>query len=79
MNEDTNETFQRIKNEDEYYFLLKTWVGNELLFIDTLVDIITDINKQLTNENQIEYRNVNGNEIYIKFCEWVGNEQPGWK
>lgn len=79
MNLDTEEAWDWICRNEEYYYLLKTWIGNELMFIDTLVDIIIDINKLVSDVSRISYANVNGNEIYIEFCKLTGNEnEPHW-
>ena len=81
MNEDTNELLLWIINEDEYKYLLMAWVdtNNELFFIDTLVDIIHDINtNKLDGDGRIEYKNINGNELWIEFSKRIGNERQGW-
>ena len=80
MNWDTQETWNWITNEDGYIAALTPMaeIGNELLFIAYLPEFIIEINLQLENENQIEMKNVNGNELYVEFCEMIGNEREGW-
>jgi hypothetical protein len=79
-NWDTQETWNWITNDDGYKNALEDMasIGNELLFIAYLPEFIMEINLQLEKENQIDTKNVNGNEIYVAFCEMIGNEQQGW-
>lgn len=81
MNWDTQETWNWITNDDGYKNALTDMavIGNELLFIAYLPEFIMEINLQLENENQINSKNVNGNEIYVAFCELNGIETEGWK
>ena len=77
MNWDTNEISMIIESNHTYYTKLKEeGVGNELYFMLLLWVII-----QTENEEgfRIDPAKVNGNEVYISFCEAVGNEQEGWK
>lgn len=79
MNWDTNETFLWIVNTESFFFQLKEVIGNELHFLYRLYIIIKAINKTLASENEINISNVNGNEVYVRFSQAVGNEQEGWK
>lgn len=79
MNWDTNETLLWITNDEYYYNLLKDKMGNEMAFIFVLATIIFNINVRIGNEEmRIDSANVNGNKVYINFCELAGNEQQGW-
>ncbi len=79
MNWDTKETIQWIESETKYQWMLTEYIGNELLFMSALFMVISDINRQLQNENRINTKNVNGNEVYVEFSKVVENEQEGWK
>ena len=52
--------------------ILKKYVGNELEFLCKLYII-------LTNHTDIDTSKVDGNELYVLFCQDIGNEQKGWK
>ena len=78
MNWDTNETWNWISEYEIYKSILEKLIGNELLFCAALVEMIVAINSKLPEPRQIEMKNVNGNELYIDFCELFGNEQRGW-
>ena len=79
MNWDTKETWRWITNESYYSGLLQYCIGDEMFFIHTLYDIIDDFNGHVPNERLVETAKVNGNELYVKFCELCGREQEGWK
>ena len=72
MNWDTNETLLWCYNTNKYKECLLRWIGNELVFVSHICTIVNEINNQVANE--IDSSKVNGNEIYIRFCELVGNE-----
>lgn len=78
MNDDTQEVYLWIESEDDYKLALHQHIGNEMAFIVQLYGIILHINSQLTNERKVSMNKVNGNEIYVEFCEEFGNEQNGW-
>lgn len=78
MNWDTKETWNWIVDNEVHKSVLEQWIGNELMFVAALSVIITDVNRELAKENQIEMKNVNGNELYLDFCELFENEQEGW-
>lgn len=80
MNWDTHEISMLIESNETYYNYLKKQVGNELYFMAVLWVIIEDYNKKMNgNGREIDSSQVNGNEVYIDFCEAVGNETEGWK
>lgn len=72
MNDDTEETWNWVSNEIDYQNILKPWIGNEIVFIDQLFGVILHINEQLSSANEIDLTKVNGNEVYIEFCELFG-------
>lgn len=81
MNWDTNELFEWITSEEEYWNVLKSRIGNELQFIVALDAVIDHIRifKVDGNEQLIDSSKVNGNEIYVAFCELNEIETEGWK
>ena len=79
MNDDTNEALLWCWNETEYKECLLNWIGNELVFISHICTIINEVNNRIGFENRINTKNVNGNEIYIRFLELTENEnEPHW-
>ena len=76
MNWDTNEISMVIESDELYYNTLKHSITNELYFMVVLYVIIEDYNSR---GNEVDSSKVNGNEVYISFCEAVGNETGGWK
>lgn len=79
MNWDTKETSMIIESDIDYYNALKTTIENEMYFIVMLYVIINHWNEQLGDVGgKIEHSKVNGNEVYISFCETVGFETTGW-
>ena len=79
MNEDTNEVLLQVWNDEGYKDMLIALIGNEIRFIYALYIFIKRINSELTIENEIKMKNVNGNEIYIRFLELTENEnEPHW-
>ena len=80
MNWDTNELFEWITSEEEYWNLCKAFIGNELRFVSALSAIIDNVHIfKIEGDGMIDSSKVNGNEIYVQFCELNGNEQEGWK
>ena len=74
MNFDTKETIRWIKTENEYWKRLIPWIDIKVLFLDRLVGVILLINETLGNE-QINLKNVNGNEVYNEISRLVKNEK----
>ena len=74
MNWDTNEVRLVIESDFNYYTYLKEIDGNELYFMVVLYAIIKDYNSR---GNEIDISKVNGNEVYMSFCEAVGVENEG--
>lgn len=79
MNWDTEETWNWLVNDSRHQRPFLQSIGNELRFMLHLNNFVFCINEQLENENRINPTNVNGNEIYIAFCELNGIETEGWK
>lgn len=78
MNWDTHEIRMIIESDIKYYTKLQEAVGNELYFM-VMLYIIIGIENEKENSPRIDPAEVNGNEVYISFCEAVGNETEGWK
>lgn len=77
---DTKEISMIIESDMAYYNTLSNTIGNELYFIVVLYVIIGHWNEKLGDASKhIDPSNVNGNEVYISFCETFGNEQDGWE
>ena len=79
MNWDTHEAAMAITNERLYYDALQPTIGNELYFMVVLYVILKEYNETRGNENRIDLSKVNGNDVYIDFCDACGNETTGWK
>lgn len=77
MNWDTKETWNWIVDNEAHMNYFKSFIGNELQFMYHLFDFILYLN--VNNDCEIEMKEVNGNEIYVDFCELNGNETDGWK
>lgn len=75
MNWDTHEISLVIESDFNYYNYLKEIVGNELYFMVVLYAIINDYNSR---GNEVDMSKVNGNEVYMSFCEACGVENEGW-
>ena len=79
MNWDTKEISMIIESDFEYYATLTGTIENEMYFIVMLYFIINHWNEKLGEASKhIDTANVNGNEVYISFCEAVGIETQGW-
>ena len=79
MNWDTKELWLWVTNEEEMYNALQSSIGNELEFMWVLNNIVTITNRKLAPDNRIDPSKVNGNEIYVDFCELNEIETDGWK
>ena len=79
MNWDTKEAAMLITNEKKYYDTLQNHIGNELYFMVVLFTIIQQYNNKNEPVHRINTAKVNGNEVYIDFCDACGNETQGWK
>ena len=81
MNWDTNELLEWITGDEKYWNVLVPTIENELSFMEVLTIIINNINIFRVNcdERRIDSSKVNGNEIYVSFCELNGIETEGWK
>ena len=80
MNWDTNELLEWITSDEQYWNILASRIKDELAFMEGLVIIIININLfQVSDERKIDSSKVNGNEIYVAFCELNGIETEGWK
>ena len=75
MNWETREVSMLIESNFTYYTYLKEIVGNELYFMVALYVIINEYNSR---GNEIDISKVNGNEVYLSFCEAIGVENEGW-
>lgn len=60
-----------------YTEILKKYLGNELLFLYKLYNLVLDINQK--KEGTIDSSKINGNELYVIFSGEVGNKEKGWK
>lgn len=79
MNWDTNEISMIIESDMDYFVALCNAVNNEMYFIVMLYVIINHWNEQLGEASKhIDTAKVNGNEVYMSFCEAVGIETEGW-
>lgn len=78
MNWDTNETWNWILDTPRYRRQLSDCIGNELEFIYIICRIVVEVNRKLSSK-WINPAKVNGNELYVDFCDYYGNEQEGWK
>ena len=79
MNWDTREISMIIESDIYYYTILKSAIKNELHFMLLLYIVIEKWNEKLGEASKhIDTANVNGNEVYISFCEAVGIETQGW-
>ena len=77
MNWDTHEISMIIESDEPYYLKLKEHVEDELYFMVILYVIIDHYNEK--NDRHIDTSKVNGNEVYVSFCEACGFETEGWK
>jgi len=78
MNWDTKEVSLIVESNQNYYTKLQEAIGNELYFMVILYVIIENENEK-EGRPRIDMTEVNGNEVYVSFCEAAGNEQKGWK
>lgn len=79
MNWDTREISMIIESDSNYYTALTGTIENEMYFIVMLYVIINHWNEKLGEASKhIDTANVNGNEVYMSFCEAVGIEKEGW-
>ena len=76
MNYDTKEVWNWIIDGEYFAASFQECIGNEIHFIYRLHIVIKILNH---NGNEIDETKVNGNELYVDFCELFGNEQYGWK
>ena len=79
MNWDTKEAAMLITNEKKYYDIFQKHTENELYFMVVLYVAIEDYNEKNEPAHRIDTSKVNGNEVYIDFCDACGNETKGWK
>ncbi len=75
MNWDTHEMSLAIESDELFYNYLKNHVDDELYFMVALYVILEEYNRR---GNEVDSSKVNGNEVYVSFCEAVGNETKGW-
>ena len=78
MNWDTHEISMLIESDERFYNILRRYIENELEFMIALKVIIDYYNEQMKH-TAIDSSNVNGNEVYVSFCESCGYETEGWE
>lgn len=77
---DTNEISMIIESDKTYYDKLAQTVENELYFMVVLWVAIDHWNEKLGDVSRnIDPSLVDGNEVYMSFCQAVGYETGGWK
>ena len=77
MNWHTQELYLWLTNDERYYEVMQDYCRTAKQFKRFAGNRLNWINKRIGNENRhIDANEIDWNEIYLAFCELVGNENP---
>ena len=77
MNWHTQELYLWLTNDERYYEVMQDYCRTAKQFKRFASNRLNWINKRIGNENRhIDANEIDWNEIYLAFCELVGNENP---